>query len=287
MKRISTSISAFGVAAMLAACGGGSSSQVGATNGMPFSNGQTANLNTLASQGNIAIKASEAAYTTAGGFGATQQNLTLNVVDVNNINVSFGNNAVSMSRVGGTGPFTGVLGGTNVSANLTTDSSIFFGQFTQNRSATINDSETFFVTGFESDPANLTATASYSGDADLFARNRVGGVADATATQILNGTLAMTVDFGTSNITSGAMSGLDDEGNTLTLTISPAGFSGNSFSTTATASGASDLTFGAITVQGAFFGDNGEQVGGTMHGNVTGGMPSGSATSAAGYFEGS
>ena len=290
MKPVITRISAFAMISALAACGGSSSTstQVASTNGLPFSSGQTADLATLAAQGNIAVKASEAAYD-GGSFSNSVQNLTLDVNSVNSIDFSFNGSNVTLTRAGGTGPFTGTLGGTNLSATVNTDTSIFFGQVTQTRGAATSDSETFFVTGFETAPANLPTSATYSGTAQVVARDRAGGppaVAAGSATTILNGTSALTVDFTGAGLTAGSISGLDDQGNTLTLTLAPKSFAGqNNFSTTATSSGTSDITMTGVTVNGVFFGPAGEQVGGTINGNVTAGMPNGNPSAAAGFFE--
>ena len=288
MNKLMVRLGAVAAVALVSACGGGKSTQVGSTNGLPFSTGQTADLTTLASQGNITVRSGAAEYTTAGSFSAQLQSLTLDVNSVNSIDVSFGGASATLTRAGGAGPFTGSIGGSTLTATVDTDTSLFFGQISQNRGTTINDSETFFVTGFETNPANLSGTATFNGDVEMAARNRVGGVPDAGTTQVMDGTFAMTVNFGTNDLTAGSMSGLDDEGNTVTLTLAPVNFGGfNSFTTTATKSGTSDLAMGSVSVRGGFYGPTGNQVGGILYGNITAGMPSGEPTSAAGYFEGS
>ena len=98
----------------------------------------------------------------------------------------------------------------------------------------------------------------------------------------------MEFDFTSNRLVAGSMSGNDDQGNQLTLTLAPKTFGNNSnFFTTATSGGASDIDMTNVEVRGIFFGQNGTQIGGTINGGISaGGMPSGEFSGAAGYFEG-
>jgi hypothetical protein len=234
----------------------------------------------------MTLKASEANYT--GGIGAQIQDVTLRIVDDQNIIISTTGGSATLSRPNNTPttPFTST-GASTLSATLEENGFILFGQISETPGTSTTNSETFFVTGFETDPANLTGTATYNGTAEIVARNISGGTPAAANTTILDGTFAMTVDFGSRNVTAGSMSGTSDTGGQTTLTLAPAPFSGNNFSTTATSSGTSGITMSNVNINGIFFGPNGERVGGVVSGNVDAGMPSGSPSVAAGYFEGS
>jgi len=243
---------------LLAGCGGGTSTAIKGSNGLPFASGQTADVATLlaANQQVTGIKAAAANHLltpTSRASNAQTQNLGISVTAADVISISV----------------------------------VFYGEITETPGTVTNYSDTFFVTGFQSDPAQLTsASATYDGSAKLVGRTTGATTTSATATTILDGTLSMTVDFTGGGTVNGTMS---DSGGALDLTLAQTTVSGTSFSTTATKSGGTSTVdfIAPLTVNGQFFGENGNQVGGTMSGIVTNGTLPGSAdTSTAGYFLG-
>ncbi len=279
--------------ALLAGCGGGTSTAIKGSNGLPFASGQTADVATLlaANQQVTGIKAAAANHLltpTSRASNAQTQNLGISVTAADVISISVGGEGATLSQTGMTGPYTNPAGDqTNISMEVFTDESIFYGEITETPGTVTNYSDTFFVTGFQSDPAQLTsASATYDGSAKLVGRTTGATTTSATATTILDGTLSMTVDFTGGGTVNGTMS---DSGGALDLTLAQTTVSGTSFSTTATKSGGTSTVdfIAPLTVNGQFFGENGNQVGGTMSGIVTNGTLPGSAdTSTAGYFLG-
>lgn len=293
MKSITTNLFAVSALALVAGCGGGSTTAIKGSNGLPFASGQTADVATLlaANQQLTGLKAAAASHTLTGASRASDaqtQTLGVSVTAADVISISVNGNGATLSQTGMTGPYNNPTGqATNISMEVFTDKSIFYGEITETPGTANAYSDTFFVTGFQSNPSQLTsASASYAGPAKLVGRTTGATTTSGTTTTILDGTLTMSVDFTGGGTINGTMS---DTGGDLDLTLAQTSLSGTSFSTTATKSGGSStVDFTApLSVNGQFFGQNGDQVGGTMSGIVSNGTLPGSAdTSVAGYFLG-
>lgn len=322
MKTSIARLSALAVIPLVAACGGSTTTVLNpGTNGLPYATaGLQADFNTMTSTyagQTFKANASDAISvgTTSYSNSRTLQSQDINVTIVNSSEVqvttphlgtvslfydagaSTATQAVFDNVAGsGTGPIVGTFGLAGASTAL---KSIFFGYVNESANGP-NFSDTFFVSGFETNPTEVaalnTASATYTGPARMTARQTSG----ATNTQydLLDSAtggagLTLNVDFSAaSNQVTGTMVGAKDGtigGGTMTLTLNPATINGNQFSTTFTSSetGTGSINLSGTQLKGTFYGVDAKEVGGTFSAQVDAdGTNFPENTNASGFFVG-
>lgn len=311
--------------ALVSACGGGSKTVLSpGPNGLPYSvAGLTADVGTMtttyagvqfrADNSVSAWQDDNAGTVSLVSSGSGDAAATITILSNSQIIVD----GVTFTRQPGTptavGGFSGDIwtssGGVNGIFALSGDAgaptvltSVFFGYLEQNEAngGNTDHSDTFLISGFETNPGDLNIgtpsaapTASYSGPAALYLRNRDGTIANRV-TLIENGSgTNLTANFGASTLTgtiSGQAGGADNALGTgqVVLNVNTA-LSGNGFSNLTTgftsANGAITLN-GPQAINGNFFGQNAAEIGGVLNTGIASGGPIPLDTYASGYFLG-
>lgn len=305
------------LAALTAGCGGSAAPGGGGgggggtgANGLPLADGSdtTASLTTTFLNTPFTAAGAQATYDLVGGAYAnshTTKAVTVEIIDGDTIDVTIDGTTTRLDVDAGAAPipefpgtvFTDASGTFSAvfgrAGSGTTLQSIFFGYVDQSDTAADAYSDTFMVSGFETDPAEvgaLTTTATYTGAAVMYAR-ATSGTADAARQAVLSDTagLAMTVNFQTGAV-GGTISGATDAalgGGTTTLDLTGAVTAGTStFSGTFDEAAGSTVAFSSGQFAGTFYGEDAEEAGGTFSGAIPaqGAIPE--ATAGSGFFIG-
>ena len=287
--------------ALVSACGGGSKTVLNpGPNGLPFAQaGLTLNQGFITGTYSgipFTTKASSSRSTLNGGatgFNNAQLessgDVTVTVLS-SPLRIRISSAALgtrTLTATGGTGANgetlfddgAGTTGLFGVSGAGTTNQSVFFAYVNETAAAGgINFSDTFLVSGLETDSTSVAAqsnpTATYTGPAQMLTRQTNGATINGPLNVLNSPTgLNLNVDFSAaSNQVTGTISGATDAGlggGTMTLTLVPATITGNSFSTTFTAAhtGQTGTAIGMSNTQltGVFYGNNADEMGGTFN----------------------
>ncbi len=301
-----------GVVWLLSACGGGGVSVLDpGPNGLPYAQGtiSTAELLTTYLNFNFNGKAADNVHTPVPGPGTYTnsssstggpQSIGIKVVSNTRIDLTIGGTTVTLTDQGDTLP--GGLGGTvfsNTDKSIkalfgragdgTSLQSILFGYVSQSPGVPFGAafSDTFVVSGFETDPTEVAAltdtSATYTGLTFMQTRETAGNLITEKSVIANSSGLSLTVNFLTDTVT-GTLSGTGDYGAT-TLTLNPATISGNAFQGTFTGTNADGVGFSNTQINGTFFGQDAAEVGGTFSSELSGGtLPE--TTYGSGFFTG-
>lgn len=312
-------LSALGIVSLLTACGGSSSTVLSpGTNGLPYATaGLSANFNTMTTTYAgipFKAKASNAISTGTTSFTNTRslqsQDITVTILSPTQVQLTTPNLATrTLTLTGTTGPngeaiFSDGLGTTGtfgLAGSGTTLQSIFFGYVNETAFGGNNFSDTFLVSGFETNPTEVAAlnipSATYTGPARMTGYKSNG--ASTQSPNLLNSAtggagLNLNVNFNSNQVT-GTMQGATDAsigGGTMTLTLNPSTINGNQFSTTFTPSQTgntgSAISMSNTQLTGTFYGVDAKEVGGTFSADIgVSGTNFPEASKATGFFVGS
>lgn len=304
MNRIGTGV-LLATAALVSACGSSTKTVIApGPNGLPYARaGLNADFNTMTNTYKgvqFKAKASDAISVGTTSFtnsrSVQSQDVNVTILDATRIQVTTPHlgtkvlyydaaNSTATTAVfdnvsgSGTGPITGTFGLASASTSL---KSIFFGYINETANGA-NFSDTFIVSGFETDPSQVSAlsiaSASYSGPARMTATKTdnatVTNQVDLLDSAAGGAGMNLNVNFSAnSNQVTGTISGATDSaigGGTMTLTLAPATITGNEFSTTFTSGqtgNSSTINLSNSQLTGVFYGANAKEVGGTLSARV-------------------
>lgn len=293
-------------ATLVSACGGGTEI-VGPTgpNGLPFGAANLSPTQSLmfgqlsgaafsgqASQTQYAISGGSVTPTIASTNSASITFVNDNTVRVNGETLTLSstdsiNGEEQRNYTNGSGSEFSVI----LASGTTATQSVFSAKLKNDTSALISD--TYIVSGFQTDPAQIpaTATATYTGPVNMVLRQATTGSVDIDNLHTMQNTANganLTANFGAGTVTgtlSGAVTsngGISGTNTTLAVT---ANISGNGFSGSTTQT-AGSLNIQDGTIAGNFYGANAAEIGGTFSSAVNAGGGVTNNTVATGYFMG-
>ena len=310
-----------GAVALISACGGGDKTVVAPSpNGLPYATaGLRADEPTMTgTYAGIAFKAQSSDATNVGSGGTftnnrslTQGEITVTILDANTIQISTPHlgtktlyrdaslssaTAAVFDDVAGDadGLIQGTFGLSGAGTSLTT---VITGAVYENNFGTSRASDTYLVSGFETNPTEMTTlannntTATYTGDILVTGRETIGSSVSTTL-NVVNGTggVSLTADFGTGSLT-GTLTGSVDStflgGGTIGLDVN-GNISSNGFSSSLTQNGsttATGITLSNAQMSGKFYGVNAQELGGTVTADMNGPALTEPST-ASGFFVG-
>ena len=315
-----------GATSFVAACGGGSKSVLSpGPNGLPYSvAGLTADVGTMTTTysglqfrgdvGTVAWVENNPGCATPPAClqsaGTGNRTATIRIIDNATIQVdgvTFNRQAGTPANVAGfagdewqnaSGSVKGIFALAGDAGNPTALNSVFFGYLETNETSggVTTYSDTFIISGFETNPSEVTATqprATYTGPAALYLHQADAGVAARVA--LIENPLgtSLIADFGLGTLTgtvSGLVGGADNVMGTgqVILNVNTA-ITGDGFSDQSTGftsgSGAITLT-NTQSIDGSFYGQNASEIGGVITTGIAAGGPVTNATAASGFFLG-